>query len=535
MPTITLDKKDLLKLIGRAVSDEKLRDRISMIGTDLEHINGDEIVVEVFPDRPDMLSAEGFARALSNFIGIRKGLRNYNVKKSNLIAKVDRPKTNKVRPNVVCAVVKNIKLTHAAIQSLMQLQEKMHKTFGRDRKKLSIGVYDFDTIKFPLIYTTKSKGFKFVPLEMTEEMTLREILNKHPKGVDYKVLLEEFSEYPIWLDSKKQVLSMPPIINSEETKVTGKTKNLFIDVTGLDGNACEHALNMVVTSLAERGGEIYSVKIGGETYPNLKPRKFKISLDYANKRLGLNLTEAKIKSLLSLMGYDYSKGSVSVPCYRPDVLNQIDIIEDLAIAYGYENFEPELSDFGCVASEDSFEKFKERVCNLMVGFGLLECNTYNLAKRQDQTKNMNLKMNLVEVENALNEEYNVLRSWMIPSLLDVLRGNKHHEHPQRIFEAGTVFTPKEKVRLCVLLSSSGVDYTEIRQILDSLLSSLGLEGKYKSVEHDSFIPGRVARVSVRANNVAYIGELHPSVLGNFDLENPVVGFELNLSDLFKLI
>ena len=534
MPTITLDKKDLLELIGKKLSDEKLKDRISMIGTDLEHIDGNEIVVEVFPDRPDMLSAEGFARALSSFVGVKKGLKNYSVKKSTFVVKVDK-KVDKVRPYMVCAVVKNVKLGDAAIQSLMQVQEKMHKTFGRDRKKLSIGVYDFDTIKFPLTYTTKPKGFKFVPLELSEEMSLRQILEKHPKGVDYANLLEGFSEYPIWIDSNEQVLSMPPIINSEETKVTDKTKNLFVDVTGLDKHACEQALNMIVTSLADRGGQIYFVKVGDKSYPDLSARKIKVDLSYVNRVLGLELSEAKVKSLLLKMGYNYSNKIAFVPCYRPDVLGQIDVVEDIAIAYGYENFEEELSDFGCVASEDSFEKFKEKVCNIMVGFGFLETNTYNLAKKDDQTKKMGINMGLVEIENALNEEYNVLRKWMIPSLLDVLKSNKHYEVPQKIFEAGTVFTPAEKVRLGMLLTHASADYTEVRQVLDSLLSSLGLEGKYKATEHDSFIPGRVGRVSVKGKNVAYIGELSPFVLSNFELENPVVGFELNLSDLFELV
>jgi phenylalanyl-tRNA synthetase beta chain len=534
MPTITLDKKDLLELMGKKISDDKLKDRISMIGTDLEHINGNEIVVEVFPDRPDMLSAEGFARALSSFVGVRKGLRNYNVKKSNFVAKVDK-KVEKVRPYMVCAVVKNVKLTDAAVQSLMQVQEKMHKTFGRDRKKLSIGVYDFDTIKFPLTYTTKPKGFKFVPLEMSSEISLRQILEKHPKGVDYAHLLDGFSEYPIWIDSSEQVLSMPPIINSEETKVGDKTKNLFVDVTGLDKNACEQALNMIVTSLADRGGQIYSVDVGGKTYPDLSARKIKVDLKYVNRVLGLELSESKVKSLLLMMGYDYSNKTALVPCYRSDVLGEIDVVEDIAIAYGYENFEEELSDFGCVASEDKFEKFKEKVCNIMVGFGFLETNTYNLAKKDDQTKNMNIKMGLVEIENALNEEYNVLRKWMIPSLLDVLKSNRHYEVPQKIFEAGTVFTPKEKVRLGLLLTHASADYTEVRQILDALFNSLGIEGEYKSTVHDSFIPGRIARVSVKGRDVAYVGEVHPEVLNNFELENPVVGFELNLSELFELI
>ncbi len=504
MPTITLDKKDILGMLGKKVSDAELKDRISMIGTDLESMDDKEIVVEVFPDRPDMLTAAGFAKALSSFMGINTGLEKYNVHKSNYKVKVDK-KVEKVRPHMVCAVVKNVKLNNLIIQYLMQVQEKLHTTLGRNRRKLSIGVYDLDTIKFPLTYTTKPRSFRFIPLEMESEMSVNKILEDHPKGVDFAHLLNGFKEVPIWLDSNQKVLSMPPVINSEDTKVGVHTKNLFIDVTGLDLNACEQALNILVSGFSERGAEVHSVSVDGKSYPNLDSRKMKLDLKYVAQVLGLKLKESDVKKYLERMGY------------------------------GYENFEPELSDFGCVAEENKFEAFKNKIADILVGFGFLETNTYNLAKKDDQTKNMKVKMKLVEIDNALNEEYNVMRAWMIPSLLDVFRNNRQYEVPQKIFEAGSVFTPAEKTRLGCLICDTKVTYTEARQVLDSLFSALGLEGNYKVAAHDSFIPGRVARVSVKRKEIAYIGEVHPEVLGNFSLENPVVGFELNLSELFKLI
>lgn len=534
MPTITLDKEDLLKCVGKKLSDSVLKDRIPMIGTSLEHIDDNELVVEVFPDRPDMLAAAGFARALSAFIGINPGLRKYEVRKSEFKAKVD-VKVKDVRPFVVAAVAKNVLLNDVTTQYLMQLQEKIHTTFGRNRKKLSMGIYDFDKIKFPITYTTKPKDFKFIPLEFDKEMKLSEILEKHPKGTDYAHLMKGMKEYPIWLDANNKVLSMPPIINSEHTRVTEKTKNLFIDVTGLDHNACEQALNIIITALADRGAEIYSVDVGGKVYPKLESRKIKINLDYVNKILGLKLKENDLKPLLERMGHGYANGEVLVPCYRADVLSEIDIIEDIAVAYGYENFKPEISNFACIAHEDEFEAFKNKLANLMVGFGLLETNTYNLARRIDQTKNMKLNLELIEIENALNEDYNVLRYWMMPSLLDVFRNNKHHENPQKIFEIGTVFDSDEKNKLGMLITHSNVTYTEARQILDSLITSLGLEVSVKASEHESFIPGRVGKIIVKGKDIGVIGEIHPEVLSNFELETPVVGFELDVNELFKLI
>ncbi len=534
MPTITIDKKDLFKLMGRAIPDETLKDRISMLGTDLEKVTKDEIEVEIFPNRPDMLSIEGFARALSSFMG-KKGLKEYKVHKSTYKSKKD-SKVKKVRPFAVNAVVKNIKLNDATIKSLMQVQEKLHTSHGRNRKKVSIGVYDLEKFEFPLTYTTKPKTFKFVPLEFKKEISINEILEKHPKGRDYAFTLEKFKECPIWLDKNKQVLSMPPIINSEETKLDETTKDLFIDVTGTDLLAVEQALNIIVTSLADRGGQIYEVKVDNVSYPNLKPKKMKLNRNYVNKILGLNLSETKIKELLSKMEISYSNGSALIPSYRADILSEIDLVEDIAIAYGYENFIPEIPNVSTIAREDEFEVFKNKISNILSNLGLIETNTYTLTNRITQEKLTNLKeLKLPEVTNALNEDYNVLRTWMIPSLLEVLKNNKHYDYPQKIFEAGNVFVgEKEKTRLGILLAYPKVTFTDIKQILDLIFNSLDLKYEIKEAEHPSFIPGRVGRVYCKGKGVAFIGEIHPKVLNNFTLETPISALELNLTDLFKL-
>ena len=529
MPSITLSKKDIFGLVGKKVSDDVLKDRISMMGTDLEGVSGDEINVEIFPNRPDMLNAEGFARALSSFIGVKTGLRKYKVKKSNYKVKVDK-KVDKVRPYVACAVVKNVCLTDAAVQSLMQVQEKLHATHGRNRKKVSIGVYDLDTMNFPLNYTTKKKNFKFIPLEMDKELSLSRILSAHPKGRDYAHLLEGFDEYPIWLDAEGKVLSMPPIINSEHTRVTDKTKNLFIDATGLDSVAVEKALNILVTGLLDRGADVYSIKVGGKSYPDLGTTKMKIDVKAVNKLLGLELRDLDVKKLLGKMGYDVKLPYVSVPCYRVDVMNNVDLAEDVAIAYGYENFLEEIPNVSTIGEEDSFEVFKEKVSSLIVGFGYMEVNTNNLTSAENQCEDV------VELENALNVEYNVLRRWMIPSLLEVFKNNKHYEYPQKIYEVGDVFLDSnEESNLCVLSCHSKAGFTEAKQILDGVFRLLGVDCKVDSVERDQFISGRVGLIIVKGKKVGVVGEICPGLLGKFKLENPVCGFEINLDRLFKVL
>jgi phenylalanyl-tRNA synthetase beta chain len=277
--------------------------------------------------------------------------------------------------------------------------------------------------------------------------------------------------------------------------------------------------------------------------PDLKPEIMKLDINYVNKILGLNLKENDVKKYLERMGYSYANKKVLIPAYRADILHQIDLVEDIAIAYGFENFKEEIPNISTIAQENDFEKFKNKIANFLIGFNLFEVNTFNLTNKEDQTTNCNLNIDVIEIENPKTSEYNTLRYWIIPSLLHVLRNNKHNEYPQKIFEIGDTFKKnpqretnvEENSRLAVLLCHKKSDYTEIKQILDSLLTSLQLKCTIEETEHSSFIPGRVARISVNNKKIAYIGEIHPSVLLNFTIEMPVSAFELNLTELYKII
>tara|TARA_Y100000034_G_C6909945_1_gene423960 strand:- start:3023 stop:4672 length:1650 start_codon:yes stop_codon:yes gene_type:complete len=548
MPTITINRKEFDKLMGKAFSDEKLSDRISMLGTDLEKLNKNEIVVEIFPNRPDLLSVQGFTRALKSFMGITKGLSKFHVTKSNDKVIIDKS-VNKIRPYTVCAVVKELKFDNQKIKDIIQIQEKLHTTYGRNRKKAAIGVYPLEKIKFPITYLAKSpKDIKFRPLEFPKEITGLQMLSQHPAGREYGHLLEGKDMFPIFVDANNNVLSMPPIINSHLTgKISEKTKDVFVECSGFDLDTLELCLNMIVTALSDMGGKIYSTKLqyNNKTIitPNLEPKKWKINLDFINKWLGLELKDKDFKKYLEKMGFGYQNKTVLVPAYRSDIMHEVDFAEDIAIAYGYENFNEEIPNVSTIGEEDSFEIFKRKISEVLVGLGLLELNSYNLTSKDIQNKFMNVKFDLVEMESAVSTEFNVLRSWMIPGLLNVLKNNKHHEYPQRIFDVGIVFKKdkksetgvKEMVRLAVGLCEDKADFTKIKQAFDYLMRMLDVKYEMKDTDHKSFISGRVARVSVKGKDVAYIGEMHPEVLTAFDLDTPVAAFELNLSDLFGLL
>jgi phenylalanyl-tRNA synthetase beta chain len=261
MPSVEYEYRDLLGLLGRDFSVQELEQWIPMIGVDLESIDEEKVVMEVFPDRPDMLSIEGFARALKGFLNVEKGVVEYDTSKSDVVLYVDHSVKN-VRPYCTGAVVKDVTLDDYSVKSLMSIQEKLHLTHGRNRMKVAIGVHDLDKIKPPFTYkAVEPDSVSFVPLDLTEELTLREILLKHPKGRDYAWTLEGCERYPVFVDREDSVLSFPPIINGELTRLTPETRNLFLELTGTSQLAVDQALNILACSIADRGGRIHSIEI----------------------------------------------------------------------------------------------------------------------------------------------------------------------------------------------------------------------------------------------------------------------------------
>ncbi len=547
MPTVNLNREEFEKLLGKKLTTEELKENISFLGTDLDNINDKEIIVEIFPDRPDLLSEAGLARALASFIKYKPGLKHYKVLKSNYKVIIDNS-VKDVRPYTACAVVKNLKLNEIRIKEIIQLQEKLHVTYGRNRKKVAIGIYPLEKIKFPIKFLAKpSNEIKFQPLDSDKELTADEIFEKHPAGKEYGHLLKDLNKYPLFIDLNNNILSMPPIINSESAgRVTSNTKDVFIECSGFDFRILKKCLNMIVCALADLGGIIYENELNyqgkKEITPNLEPEEMKLNINYVNKILGLSLNENEIKSLLERMGYNYENKKVLVPAYRVDILHEIDLVEDVGIAYGFNNFKEKIPNIATIGEENKFYVFKERISNLLIGYNLIEVRNYNLTNKINLNDKMNFDSNIIYLANSLNQDYNCLRTWIIPSLLETLSKNKHNEFPQNIFEIGTIFKRGdsetgivENERLAIALCHNKADFTQIRQILESLLLSLGLKYEIKEVEHASFISGRVGRISINNKNIAYIGELNPKVLENWNLEMPVATLELNLNDLFDLI
>jgi phenylalanyl-tRNA synthetase beta chain len=546
MPTIEVSHKDLCNLIGKKLSVEDLKDIVLYAKGEVDEINGDLLKIdEKDSNRPDLWSAEGIAREIKGRIN-PKGCPKYNVKPSNVVVNVDK-KNKTVRPYTVCAVVKNLKIDIDVLSQIIQLQEKIHTTFGSNRKEIAMGIYDYDKIKSPIRFTTfKPEGIKFAPLDFEEEMTLKEILEKHPKGKEFVHLLTDYKEYPIFIDANNEVLSMPPIINSNYSgKITEKTKNAFIECSGFNFKFLIPALNVVVAALVDRGAQIESVKVvyPDQTIitPDMTPKKTSIDVDYVNKVSGLNLSGKEICKLLQQANYDAElkgkKIELSYPAYRQDIMHSRDIVEDVIISYGYNKIEPVVPKLKTGSGIAEKEIFSNKVSGIMTEIGFQEILSYTLTNKDNIFNKMNLKENeVVEIENPVSLNWNVFRNWLLPSLMEFYSNNQHVRYPQNIFEVGDAVLIDEKQetktrdvrKLAVGIADSKVGYSDITGVLDALMNKLKVKYKLQKTKHDSFIEGRVAEIIVKGKPVGIIGEVHPAVLKNWKVEMPVTGFEIEL-------
>ncbi|RLI37228.1 phenylalanine--tRNA ligase subunit beta, partial [Candidatus Bathyarchaeota archaeon] len=544
MPTIEIYREDLEGLLGmRLPSDvEELDEILSYVKGEVKLIDEEELTIELQDtNRPDLWCVEGLARALRGFLGIETGLKRYKVAGESGVEVLVDERLKTIRPYIACSVVKEVEIDDKVIRQLMHLQDKMDQTYGRQRRRTSIGLYNFDLVTPPLRYgVSKPDEVSFVPLEFEEELTLREILEKHPKGIEYGHIVRHHPVWPIFMDSKGKVLSFPPIINSNDLgRITEETRNVLVEVTGTSFETVLYTLTNITLSLADRGGVIYSAKIhypyeGGMevTTPKLETETLNIEVDYIRGILGIDLKPTEIVELLEKARYgvvnaDSRSVTVEVPCYRVDIMHPIDVVEDIAIAYNYNKIKPRWPQLSTVGGKSPDAGLRDAVREIMIGLGYQEILSFTMTNLTKLFGLMNIEpTKVVEVSNPKISYLTCLRNWLLPSLMEFLSHNLHVEYPQRIFEVGYCVVYDQEVenktkdveKLACATAHSNASFTEARSTLDALLRSLGLEFQVEEVEHGSFIDGRVGKIVINGKDVGLIGEVHPQVLENWGLE-----------------
>ncbi|MBM3232767.1 phenylalanine--tRNA ligase subunit beta [Candidatus Pacearchaeota archaeon] len=534
MASVKFPRKEFEKNIKLT---KEIEDKINLFGTHVESLTDSEIEIEVLPNRPDLFSMQGYVRAISAFIGKSPGLKKYTVSSSGekLIVKKPLPK------NWVYAyacIVKGVKFDNERIKEVIQIQEKLGATLLRNRKKGGIGLYPLDKISFPITFKGMNPDeIMFRPLEYPEIITGRQVLARHPTGREYAHLVSDWDVFPVFVDSKGVIMSMPPIINAHEVgKIDENTKNVFVECTGTDPNVIKKALIILLTALAEMGGKIHSIECTQqdgekESFPDLSPEKMKLSLDNANKLIGLDLKENEVERFLAKMGHDYKKGTVSVAPWRTDVLHEVDLIEDIAIAYGYDKIQPEIPKVSTIGGESRASQIKSKIAEALIGLGFLEISSYHLVKEDEIKRNKGLEK--IEVEDS-KTEYKYLRPSLLVPALRIFSENKDNEYPQKIFEIGTVFLKDNKIETGIgesshlIVASSPANFTELKQVLEYLFRSFGIKCSLKESVKDGFIEGRVGEVISNGKSIGVIGEMHPETLREWGIKMPIAFLEINL-------
>jgi len=601
MPIVNIDLAWLNRLLGKEFATETIRESLEQIGCDVEDVVeieysrcpqcgslvenplGQEEVkacgfcgfeseapfkpagakqvmrLDLLADRPDLFDVGGLARALRGTLGIETGLPKYETKSSNVTVIVDPSVTTpeSYRPFIACAVMTLPPVDETSLIAIMKLQENLHWGVGRDRKLASIGVYDLATITPPITYRTIDPDKEpFVPLGMPgRKMSGRQILESHPKGMAYAELLAEHKRYPVLVDSKEQVLSVPPIINSEETKLKQGTTRVFIDVTGISQAAVTKSLDTLVCSLAEIGGAIETVLITEREEkrytPDLKPRNTEVDLAEAKRWLGLPLEEKSLTESLRKMRFDVQPavgpGSagrflVSYPPYRTDIRHPVDVLEDVAIGYGYANIEPRLVRSMTVGTPRREEILSESARQILIGLGYSEIMSLPLTTEELHFERLRIPIlgRYPQVANPKLKAYNVVRMHLASGLFEALRENRRRPMPQRLFELDNVVKlddaaetgAAEERQLALVETGRESGYATARSVVDALLRELGWKAEYAAIDDPMFVPGRVAIFFVDGVAIGILGEVHPEVLTNFGLTHPAAFAMLTLARVY---
>jgi len=537
MPKIEVSGRDLEGLLDREFSLEELESVLLFAKCELDGVDGDNLKLDIKDsNRPDLWSAEGVSREVKLHLGEKQKI---DFKDSDVIVTADEGLKD-VRPYISCCYVTGLKFTDQMIKDLMGVQERFHAQLGRNREKIAIGISNFDLISPNISYRVATEDIKFPPLGYTELMSPQQVLEKHEKGKDYRHLVSK--KIPILVDKNNQVISMPPIINSNNLgKIDEKTKNIFIDVTGTDEKLVDQVLLILALNFAERGGKVHRVKIKSgrreKRTPNLDRATIEADITEIRQTSGLELEDKMLVGLLERSGCVCSikngKIIAMYPPYRKDVFDERDVIEDILISYGYNNLMPLDIKIATTGEESRNLRLCAVAEELLVGSGFQQAISFILSSEEKENTNMNHKEKLCKIINPVNQNYTVVRRSLLPTMMEFLSKNQHNEFPQKVFEVGKVVVDgnREKTFACAVISNSSVNYEELSSVLESLTSNLGYRLKLEKASDSRFIKGRAAKVLVDKKVAGVIGEINPEVLENFGLETPVVAFEVDLEFL----
>ncbi|SFS12306.1 phenylalanyl-tRNA synthetase beta subunit [Halomicrobium zhouii] len=578
MPVVDVDPDELRRLTGHdEKDDDELRSDLFNLGLEFEGwTEDDEFQLEFAPDRLDRLSVEGVARSLRYQYGDDRGVYTPDTNAAEWVVEVE--DTPPERPYVTAAVVRGLDMDDEALDSIIQLQEKLHATMGRQRAKGAIGVHDLtmlkgksgvDEVGKSVTYTgIDPEGDTFVPLEGDQEMTPADVVEGHHIGKEYADLVDEMDRVPAIYDAIG-LFSFPPVVNGRRTEVSTGSRDLFIEMTGTDQWTIDHMLNIVCYALDARGGQVEEVRIeysadapgeySGQQFvrPDLATKTKTVTHERIEQILGIELDPEEVVDCAERAGLDArgeadeETGAVSyefdVPPYRVDVLHPLDVIDDVGRAYGFNTLEPRYPDVSTVGGRHERSRLEDGARDALVGLGFEDLLNFHMINEQENYHRMNIEAGTdvlgagdpVTIEQPYSEDYTMLRTWALPSVLMVLENNTHRAYPQDLAEIGLAAEIDESENTGVAehrtvagaLARTDASYEDAKARLQTLAKAFGKDLSTPPTEHPTFISGRAAEVVLDGESAGVIGEVHPKVLVEHDLELPVAAFEFRLDAL----
>ena len=577
MPTISIDQKLLASLLSKHGCDHDIADvehRLPLLGTDIDRCDEEVLDIEIFPNRPDLLSAETLSVAMRAFLHNQRIHSEEVLDSSGISISVD-SEIGSIRPVILGAVVRGLVMADdremdSFIKQLMEHQEKLHFALGRGRRRASIGVHDLSTLHPPFKVRAVDRNHRFTPLAMDEEISIEEILSNHPKGVEFAHLLQGMERVPIIEDSKGAVLSFPPIINGNHTTVQPKTRDLFIDVTGWDRRACESCLMLVALQAKERGGEIQTIQLtdcdgNEEILPTWTPVHHRVPERLIPTILGRELNENELTNAMTRMGgmytgrnpatkeetstngtMQYAKPGEEMLCFemprwRFDLLHPVDLVEELAIGHGYEDLGVDVPKAPMNALPRPDDHLRRRIRTSMQGMGFMQIQSLTLSNDDDQFNRMRWKPfnAITRITNPITQDHTMMRHFLLPGLLRLLSSNRHHDLPQSVYELGTVVRDHvNSDRLAFVTAERVGGFAAIRGRIQAFLRDLGAENIVIEALPDNegpWLAGRAARVLLNGEWVGCFGEIDPAISQTFELFVPLNGAEFDVEALKSTI
>ncbi|MFC7200925.1 phenylalanine--tRNA ligase subunit beta [Halospeciosus flavus] len=587
MPVVEVDPDELRRLTGHhEKEDDELKDDLFALGLEYEGDTEDgEFQLEFAPDRLDRLSVEGVARSLRYQYGDDRGVYVPDTNDPEWTIEVDESVPDE-RPYVTGAVVRGLDLSEDALDSIIQLQEKLHATMGRQRAKGAIGIHDLTMLKGQSIQSsdepsgeTASQAFEesergprnsityrgvdpegdtFVPLDSDQELTPAEVLEEHPTGEKYADLVEEYERFPAIYDDIG-LFSFPPVINGRRTEVSEDSRDLFIELTGTDQWTVDRMCNIICYALDARGGQVEEVEVEYSDRTLLRPDfdvdTKRVPHDRIETMLGIDLDPDTVEDLFERAGLDAEveptddslQYAVDVPPYRVDVLHPVDLVDDVGRAYGFNELVPRYPEVSTVGGRTDESELERAARNVLVGLGFEDLLNFHLISHEDNYERMRVEegsdvlggAEAPTIREPYSEEYELVRTWALPSLMMVLENNTHRSYPQDLAEIGlaTAVDDSENTGVAERRTVAGVvarhdaSYEDAKARLQAVARNFDVDLETPPTDHPAFIDGRVAAIEMDGEEVGVVGEIHPEILVDHDLEVPVSAFEFRLDAL----